>query len=74
VRNGIAVLKSLDTSRQWYWRQTFDLPKKKYTFSAEVKPETTGFYLHLYDGQKWVNFYATNLTPGIWQKISITFV
>ncbi|WP_426841006.1 tail fiber protein [Glaesserella parasuis] len=74
VRNGIAVLKSLDTSRQWYWRQTFDLPKKQYTFSAEVKPERTAFYLHLYDGQKWVNFYAPNLTPGIWQKISITFV
>ncbi|MDP0337988.1 DUF1983 domain-containing protein, partial [Glaesserella parasuis] len=74
VRNGIAVLKSLDTSRQWYWRQHFNLPKKQYTFSAEVKPERTGFYLHLYDGQKWVNFYARNLTPGIWQKISITFV
>ncbi|WP_081364042.1 tail fiber protein [Glaesserella parasuis] len=74
VRNGIAVLKSLDTSRQWCWRQTFHLPEKQYTFSAEVKPEITGFYLHLYDGQKWVNFYATNLTPGIWQKISITFV
>lgn len=74
VRNGIAVLKSLDTSSQWCWRQTFDLPKKQYTFSAEVKPERTAFYLHLYDGQKWVNFYARNLTPGIWQKISITFV
>ncbi|MDG6259659.1 phage tail protein [Glaesserella parasuis] len=74
VRNGIAVLKSLDTSRQWCWRQTFDLPEKQYTFSAEVKPERTAFYLHLYDGQKWVNFHARNLTPGVWQKISITFV
>ncbi|MDP0187770.1 phage tail protein [Glaesserella parasuis] len=74
VRNGIAVLKSLDTSSQWCWRQTFDLPEKQYTFSAEVKPERTAFYLHLYDGQKWVNFHARNLTPGVWQKISITFV
>ncbi|MDP0030644.1 tail fiber protein [Glaesserella parasuis] len=74
VRNGIAVLKSLDTSRQWCWRQTFDLPEKQYTFSAEVKPERTAFYLHLYNGKSWVNFHARNLTPGIWQKISITFV
>ncbi|MDP0300814.1 tail fiber protein [Glaesserella parasuis] len=74
VRNGIAVLKSLDTSSQWCWRQTFDLPEKQYTFSAEVKPERTAFYLHLYNGKSWVNFHARNLTPGIWQKISITFV
>ncbi|MDG6240432.1 tail fiber protein [Glaesserella parasuis] len=74
VRNGIAVLKSLDTSRQWCWRQTFDLPEKQYTFSAEVKPERTAFYLHLQNGKSWVNFHARNLTPGIWQKISITFV
>ncbi|MFK5194428.1 tail fiber protein, partial [Glaesserella parasuis] len=74
VRNGIAVLKSLDTSRQWCWRQTFHLPEKQYTFSAEVKPERTAFYLHLYNGKSWVNFHARNLTPGIWQKISITFV
>ncbi|WP_426879124.1 tail fiber protein [Glaesserella parasuis] len=74
VRNGIAVLKSLDTSRQWCWRQTFDLPEKQYTFSAEVKPERTAFYLHLYNGKSWVNFHSRNLTPGIWQKISITFV
>ncbi|MDO9663788.1 hypothetical protein Q7561_11000, partial [Glaesserella parasuis] len=73
VRNGIAVLKNLNTAN-WYWRQHFNLPKKQYTFSAEVKPERTAFYLHLYDGQKWVNFHARNLTPGIWQKISITFV
>ncbi|MFK5222887.1 tail fiber protein [Glaesserella parasuis] len=74
VRNGIAVLKSLDTSSQWCWRQTFDLPEKQYTFSAEVKPERTAFYIHLYNGKSWVNFHARNLTPGIWQKISITFV
>ncbi|QKY72039.1 tail fiber protein [Glaesserella parasuis] len=74
VRNGIAVLKSLDTSSQWCWRQSFDLPEKQYTFSAEVKPERTAFYLHLYNGKSWVNFHARNLTPGIWQKISITFV
>ncbi|MDO9759469.1 phage tail protein, partial [Glaesserella parasuis] len=74
VRNGIAVLKSLDTSRQWCWRQSFDLPEKQYTFSAEVKPERTAFYLHLQNGERWVNFHARNLTPGIWQKISITFV
>ncbi|MFW9320075.1 tail fiber protein [Glaesserella parasuis] len=74
VRNGIAVLKSLDTSSQWCWRQTFDLPEKQYTFSAEVKPERTAFYLHLYNGKRWVNFHSRNLTPGIWQKISITFV
>ncbi|EQA09069.1 tail fiber protein, partial [Glaesserella parasuis] len=74
VRNGIAVLKSLDTSSQWCWRQTFDLPEKQYTFSAEVKPERTAFYLHLQNGKSWVNFHARNLTPGIWQKISITFV
>ncbi|MCT8556240.1 phage tail protein, partial [Glaesserella parasuis] len=74
VRNGIAVLKSLDTSSQWCWRQTFDLPEKQYTFSAEVKPERTAFYLHLYNGKSWVNFHSRNLTPGIWQKISITFV
>ncbi|MDG6455606.1 tail fiber protein [Glaesserella parasuis] len=74
VRNGIAVLKSLDTSRQWCWRQSFDLPEKQYTFSAEVKPERTAFYLHLQNGKSWVNFHARNLTPGIWQKISITFV
>ncbi|AGO16032.1 phage tail protein/putative Fels-1 prophage host specificity protein [Glaesserella parasuis ZJ0906] len=73
VRNGIAVLKNLNTAN-WYWRQGFNLPKKQYTFSAEVKPERTAFYLHLYNGQKWVNFHARNLTPGIWQKISITFV
>ncbi|MDG6478394.1 tail fiber protein [Glaesserella parasuis] len=73
VRNGIAVLKNLNTAN-WYWRQGFNLPKKQYTFSAEVKPERTAFYLHLYDGQKWVNFHARNLTPGVWQKISITFV
>ncbi|MDP0020685.1 DUF1983 domain-containing protein, partial [Glaesserella parasuis] len=73
VRNGIAVLKNLNTAN-WYWRQGFNLPKKQYTFSAEVKPERTAFYLHMHDGQKWVNFHARNLTPGIWQKISITFV
>ncbi|MDO9649667.1 DUF1983 domain-containing protein, partial [Glaesserella parasuis] len=73
VRNGIAVLKNLNTAN-WYWRQTFDLPEKQYTFSAEVKPERTAFYLHLYNGKSWVNFHARNLTPGIWQKISITFV
>ncbi|MDP0121894.1 tail fiber protein [Glaesserella parasuis] len=73
VRNGIAVLKSLDTPN-WCWRQTFDLPEKQYTFSAEVKPERTAFYIHLYNGKSWVNFHARNLTPGIWQKISITFV
>ncbi|MFW9292774.1 phage tail tip fiber protein, partial [Glaesserella parasuis] len=73
VRNGIAVLKNLNTAN-WYWRQGFNLPKKQYTFSAEVKPERTAFYLHLQNGEKWVNFYARNLTPGIWQKISITFV
>ncbi|MDG6367496.1 phage tail protein [Glaesserella parasuis] len=73
VRNGIAVLKNLNTAN-WYWRQGFNLPKKQYTFSAEVKPERTAFYLHLYNGKSWVNFHARNLTPGIWQKISITFV
>ncbi|MDO9767367.1 phage tail protein [Glaesserella parasuis] len=74
LRNGIAVLKSLDTSREWWWRQSFNLPEKQYTFSAEVKPERTAFYIHLQNGERWLNFYARNLTPGVWQKISITFV
>lgn len=74
LRNGIAVLKSLDTSTEWWWRQSFNLPEKQYTFSAEVKPERTAFYIHLQNGERWVNFYARNLTPGVWQKISITFV
>ncbi|MDO9747486.1 phage tail protein [Glaesserella parasuis] len=74
LRNGIAVLKSLDTSTEWWWRQSFNLPEKQYTFSAEVKPERTAFYIHLQNGERWLNFYARNLTPGVWQKISITFV
>ncbi|MDP0339812.1 phage tail protein, partial [Glaesserella parasuis] len=74
LRNGIAVLKSLDTSTEWWWRQSFNLPEKQYTFSAEVKLERTAFYIHLQNGERWLNFYARNLTPGVWQKISITFV
>ncbi|MFW9323975.1 tail fiber protein, partial [Glaesserella parasuis] len=74
LRNGIAVLKSLDTSTEWWWRQSFNLPEKQYTFSAEVKPERTAFYIHLQNGERWLDFYARNLTPGVWQKISITFV
>lgn len=74
LRNGIAVLKSLDTSTEWWWRQSFNLPEKQYTFSAEVKPERAAFYIHLQNGERWLNFYARNLTPGVWQKISITFV
>ncbi|MDO9795640.1 tail fiber protein [Glaesserella parasuis] len=74
LRNGIAVLKSLDTSREWWWRQSFNLPEKQYTFSAEVKPERTAFYIHLQNERGWLDFYARNLTPGVWQKISITFV
>ncbi|MDG6448521.1 tail fiber protein [Glaesserella parasuis] len=74
LRNGIAVLKSLDTSTEWWWRQSFNLPEKQYTFSAEVKPERTAFYIHLQNERRWLDFYARNLTPGVWQKISITFV